>query len=225
MTAPGDPGDELFDLVDEAGAPLGVAKPRRLVHRDGDWHRSLHLWVLLDDPRRGPLLVFQRRSAGKDTWPGRLDVAVTGHYRAGETLADALREAEEEIGLRVEPRDATVIGVRRREDRGTAGVIDREVQEILATRAALALEALRPDPDELEAILGVPLEGALDVLSGRAEDTEAVCFDGVTVCGAPFVATGLVPAPDGYYACAAANVEAWIRGTDWNAFALPAPHR
>ena len=35
----------------------------------------------------------------KDTWPGALDVAVGGHLRAGETLAEAVREAEEEIGL------------------------------------------------------------------------------------------------------------------------------
>jgi 8-oxo-dGTP pyrophosphatase MutT (NUDIX family) len=89
---------ELFDLYTREGAPLGIAKPRGLVHRDGDWHRSVHIWVwgVLDG---APHLVFQRRSPGKDTYPGALDVAVTGHARAGEPLEATLREAEEEIGL------------------------------------------------------------------------------------------------------------------------------
>ncbi len=34
-------------------------------------------------------MVFQERSAGKDTWPGLLTASVSGHYAAGETLSDA----------------------------------------------------------------------------------------------------------------------------------------
>ena len=38
--------DELFDVLDAAGRPTGRAKRRADVHRDGDWHRALHCWVL-----------------------------------------------------------------------------------------------------------------------------------------------------------------------------------
>src|SRR5437870_920751 len=96
-----DPG-ELFDLCDERGTLLGRSKARARVHRDGDWHRSLHVWVVLAGEGaggRGPEVLFQKRSAGKDTWPGRVDVAVTGHFRAGEGTAEALRECDEEVGL------------------------------------------------------------------------------------------------------------------------------
>jgi len=86
---------ELFDLYDASGQPLGLAKERALVHRDGDWHRSIHLWIV----RTGGGLIFQRRSAAKDTWPNRLAVSVGGHYAAGEGLLEVLREAREEIGL------------------------------------------------------------------------------------------------------------------------------
>ena len=106
---------ELFDLYTREGAPLGTRKPRAAVHRDGDWHRSVHIWVwgLLDG---APHLVFQRRSAGKDTWPGALDVAVTGHARAGEPLEATLREADEEIGLLVCLADLARLGLSVRSD-------------------------------------------------------------------------------------------------------------
>src|SRR3954469_2867720 len=94
--------DELFDLYTSEGEPLGRTKARALVHRDGDWHRSVHVWVVLQSAA-GPCVLFQRRSTAKDTWPGVLDVAVAGHLRAGETVDDALREAEEEIGLSLAP--------------------------------------------------------------------------------------------------------------------------
>src|SRR5919198_904128 len=83
---------ELFDLYDAAGHALDRAKARDAVHRDGDWHRSAHIWIYTSAGR----LLFQRRAPDKDTWPSRLDASVGGHYRAGEGLAGVVREADEE---------------------------------------------------------------------------------------------------------------------------------
>ena len=47
---------ELFDLYDAEGHALGQAKARDDVHRDGDWHRSAHIWIYTSDGR----LLFQR---------------------------------------------------------------------------------------------------------------------------------------------------------------------
>jgi isopentenyldiphosphate isomerase len=200
--------DELFDLCAPDGTPLGTTKPRALVHRDGDWHRSLHVWVVLDG--RAPELLLQRRSAGKDTWPSALDVAVTGHFRAGETLGAALREADEEIGLTLAPRDVVELGVRRRaDDRGD--VHDHEIQTVLATRTARSLGSLRPQPDEVDALLAIELAEArrlflengrarARVLTARGESSGAITID------------ELVPAPDGYYPRALHSLEAWLGG-------------
>ena len=76
-----DPQDERFDLFDDAGRPLGRSKARGEVHRDGDWHRSLHLWVWGIESGEA-FVIFQRRSMTKDTWPGALDVAVGGTFGA-----------------------------------------------------------------------------------------------------------------------------------------------
>jgi isopentenyldiphosphate isomerase len=118
--------DELFDVVDSRGRPTGQVKRRADVHRDGDWHRSLHCWVT-DESGERPLLIFQRRGRHKDTWPLRLDPTVGGHFAHGESLEDALREIEEEIGRAAALSDLRYLG-RRVCVNHTPGVRDHELQ-------------------------------------------------------------------------------------------------
>ena len=92
-----DPLDELFDVLNQDGSPTGQVKRRGDVHSDGDWHRAFHLWLVARDEYGIDRVLFQRRASGKDTWPDHLDVAVGGHFRAGETIEDAVREIDEEI--------------------------------------------------------------------------------------------------------------------------------
>lgn len=86
---------ELVDVVDEAGAVVGVVtrremRARRLPHRC--------VYILVFD-RAGRLFVHQR-TASKDVYPSYWDVAVGGVLAAGETfLAGAARELEEELGV------------------------------------------------------------------------------------------------------------------------------
>jgi 8-oxo-dGTP pyrophosphatase MutT (NUDIX family) len=170
--------DELFDIFDRDGRPLGAPKARRLVHRDGDWHRSVHIWVLLeagvdarapnDAAERAPWVLFQQRSREKDTWPGAIDVAVTGHYRAGERLEDALREAEEEIGLPLTPGEVARLGLRRSVCADAPPIVDRELQDVLLASTRRDLGALRPHPDEVSALLALPLRAAMRLVRREA---------------------------------------------------------
>ena len=163
--------DELFDVLDAAGNPTGRAKRRADVHQDGDWHRALHCWVLdVSEPAR-PCLLYQRRGASKDTWPSRLDVTVGGHYASGETLADVVREIEEEIGRAVALEELIRLGTRQSVSDGGLGgssVQDREIQDIFLWKAALPLEAYRPQPIEVTALERVAVADALALLSGQA---------------------------------------------------------
>ncbi|MBA2348095.1 MAG: NUDIX hydrolase, partial [Solirubrobacterales bacterium] len=72
--------DERLDVYDELGVHLGV-KARGAVHRDGDWHRCVHLWVL-----SGDAVLLQRRGRHKASWPGALDATAAGHVAAGESV-------------------------------------------------------------------------------------------------------------------------------------------
>ena len=86
---------EYFDLLSPTGEPLGITKERNAVHRDGDWHPSVHIFVV-----QGDRVLLQRRKWDKESFPGKLDLACTGHVDAGEDyLTAARRELQEELNL------------------------------------------------------------------------------------------------------------------------------
>lgn len=90
---------EPFDLVTGDGETTGVVAPRWLCHLLGLCHRTVHL--VLRTPQHW--LALQVRGRHVD-WPGRLDLSVTGHVRAGLNWQQAMqREAAEELGLDLAP--------------------------------------------------------------------------------------------------------------------------
>jgi isopentenyldiphosphate isomerase len=166
VTTTTDPQDELFDILDAEGNPTGMVKPRGLVHRDGDWHRGLHVWVHGFTDEGEPFVLFQRRSMSKDTWPGKLDVAVGGHYRAGESLEETLRETEEEIGLVAVTSDLVLLGTRFIDDVGN-GYIDRELDDVFALRCDQPLTNYVMHPDEVDALVAIGVNDVYDLFHER----------------------------------------------------------
>ncbi|HZT06262.1 MAG TPA: NUDIX domain-containing protein [Chloroflexota bacterium] len=148
--------DELFDLCDRDGRRLGQTKVRRDVHRDGDWHRSFHCWVVATGPPV-PGIVLQRRAANKETWPSLWDVSVAGHYSAGEGIEGGLREVREELGLDAAASDLIHVGWRREEVAFDNGIIEREVQDVYVLLRSLSLTDVRPTaPWEVSGVAIVP---------------------------------------------------------------------
>ena len=91
---------ELFEVLNEDGTSSGHIKERSLVHRDGDWHGTVHTWIARRRPDGGWQLLFQKRSSEKESFPGKLDISSAGHRQAGEeALPTAVRELKEELGL------------------------------------------------------------------------------------------------------------------------------
>jgi isopentenyldiphosphate isomerase len=150
--------DELFDVLDELGLPTGETKERALVHRDGDWHRSFHLWIIKD----GMNVLFQRRSHKKDLEPNKLDVTVGGHFGAGETLLEVVREVEEEIGLKVQLKDLHYLETRQGE-RHYEYAVDREFIDVYALRCDQNLDQYYLQCDEVSVLYEVPLDKALEL--------------------------------------------------------------
>jgi isopentenyldiphosphate isomerase len=167
-----DPAEELFDVVDSTGAPTGQVKRRADVHRDGDWHCAFHCWVTLYLDTGEPAIVFQRRSQNKDTYPGRLDVAVGGHYRAGEGFDEVVREIEEELGI--DPSPDSLVPVGRRWAEGLTDYwIDREIEDVYVHCLTEPVEILRPSFEEITALDVLKLSSIEDLFAGRTEEIKS----------------------------------------------------
>jgi len=97
------PAEELLQLVDREGRPVGAAT-RGVCHGNPSLIQAVvHLYVFDREGR----LYLQRRAAGKDVYPGRWDTSVGGHLAPGETPEQALvREAREELGLEAAEAEA-----------------------------------------------------------------------------------------------------------------------
>ncbi len=101
---------EFFDIRNPDGTITGEIKERSLVHRDGDLHGTVHIFILRR--REGVLeLLLQKRTMDKDAFPGCYDVSAAGHISAGQDYPEAAaRELEEELGLHAEEEDLHFIG-------------------------------------------------------------------------------------------------------------------
>lgn len=95
----GVPGDELVDVIDDAGNVVEVV-PRREMRARRLPHRCTYLLVF---NRAGELFVHLRTPT-KDVYPSHWDVAVGGVLAAGESFDEgAKREAAEELGVELTP--------------------------------------------------------------------------------------------------------------------------
>ena len=90
--------EEQLDVVDEKGNPTGKVVSRRKAHECGIRHRTSHVWLIRKKDGKLQVLL-QKRSEGKDSYPGCYDISSAGHIPAGvDFLPSALRELSEELG-------------------------------------------------------------------------------------------------------------------------------
>jgi isopentenyldiphosphate isomerase len=212
-----DPAQEVFDLCDRDGRPTGQRKLRPLVHRDGDWHRSFHCWVVTR-AGEGAGIVLQRRADRKETWGGLWDLSVGGHYSAGEGIEGGIREMSEELGLTVNVAELVHVGWRREEYVYPNGLIEREVQDVYFLRRDVGLDEIRTDPSEVSGAAIVPAEQLDQLASGQLSAITvpggSVGVNGAIAVGAVTIASAeLVPRSGRYYPKAARFARELMRGT------------
>jgi isopentenyldiphosphate isomerase len=206
--------NEPFDVLTADGRPTGRVKPRAAIHRDGDWHRALHIWIAGRAPDMGAFLLLQCRSPRKDTWPGRLDTTVGGHFRTGETLAETLREVDEEIGIAPAGLAPRPLGTRVQVNEAEPGVIDRELQEVYLLLDNRPLTAYRPNPAELSALARFPLDTLIPFLAGDATEVagESIAPGMSDITTIVARRDDFIPAIDLYYLRVAIAAQNVLRG-------------
>jgi len=89
---------EYFELIDKnTGESLNIIKQRSAVHRDGDWHSAVSVFIF---NKKGQLLVQKRDPSVAE--PNRLETSASGHMAPGEIPQESiLRETLEEVGMKM----------------------------------------------------------------------------------------------------------------------------
>lgn len=144
---------EYFDVLDENGNKTGKIKLRSEVHRDGDWHKAAHIWIINNN---GDILL-QRRCATKDSNPNMLAVSCAGHLSAGDnSLEGALRELKEELDLEINPEDLLFIKTLKRSSKYTETFLNNEFDDLYIVRTDKKIGDMKFQEEEISEIMYVP---------------------------------------------------------------------
>ncbi|MGV6832357.1 MAG: NUDIX hydrolase [bacterium] len=154
--------EELLDIYTQDRIALNKVATKYEVHQKGYYHHTAHLWLF---NKRGEILLAQR-AASKIICPLLWDVSVAGHVDAGETIVDAtIREAYEEIGLKLQTEQLINIGVYDCFKTYSNGVIDNEFHNTFIALSNLEINDYSIDKTEVEAIKYVNSNGFINLLN------------------------------------------------------------
>lgn len=158
---------ELLDVVDENGNPTGVARERTLVHLNGDFHRTCHVWAVRRSQGGRWEVLLQKRSSRKETYPGCYDCSAAGHVKAGGRCREAaVRELEEELGIRAGEDELEEFGeIRENSEHRHEGVLLKE-RELITLYLYLIPDqepSVTLQEEEVESVLWVDLEDCFQI--------------------------------------------------------------
>ena len=201
---------EIFDILDENLKVIGT-KARDEVHRDGDWHRVFHCWMIFRDDTGNDWVILQKRSADKDIFPNKLDVSVGGHYGTGESLQEAgLREIQEELGLRVKFDDLIPLGIRIQLG-AYDDIKDYEFADVFFYICDQSLVNYDYQKDEIAGLVQVSIDEGIRLLMGEIDvlDVSAIGFDTETI---RITRDDFIPTIDKYYLRAFVLAKRYLNG-------------
>lgn len=158
---------EILDIYDEDLKWLGT-KERLAVHQDGDWHKVFHCWIAYRDADGCDYLVMQRRGPNTQTFPNMLDITAAGHYQAGETPRDGVREVREELGIEVAFEDLIPLGVHISVGR-YKGLIDRQFADVFLYIHNQDIADYHYQVEEVAGLVVLPVDEGLAMFAGERE--------------------------------------------------------
>ena len=157
---------EYFDILDENGNKTGKTKLRSEVHRDGDWHRAVHIFIFNKD---GDVLL-QRRCATKDSNPNMLYINA-GHISSGDDSLDtAVRELKEELDLDVKPEDLTFITTLKRSTKYTSIFINNEFDDLYVLTTNKGIDEMKFQKEEISELVFVPYKKFKKMVDNKQPD-------------------------------------------------------
>ncbi len=163
--------DELVDILNSEGGYTGKQAMKSQAHKKGLFHPTVHVWLYT---RNGQILL-QKRGRKKKSFPLLWDVSVAGHVEAGEEIIkSALRETEEEIGLRLLADDLEKVGVFKSGQVHSHKFKDFEFHNCFIAELRVPLEELVKQESEVEDLKLIPMMTFAEEVWGLARSSEYV---------------------------------------------------
>ncbi len=187
---------EMLDIYDENLNHLGI-KDRVAVHQDGDWHRVFHCWVIYRDETGHDWLILQKRAADRPMYPNLLDISAAGHYMAGETPSEGVRELNEELGLDAKLEDLISLGVRITVGREGA-LVDYGFADVYFYVCDQALADYDYQKSEISGLIALEISQGLRLLSGEIAEL-SVAATGFSTDTITITAQDFIPSVDRYF--------------------------
>lgn len=148
---------ELLDILNEDGSRSGIVRERGVAHCEGSLHPTVHIWIVREREQGAYDVLFQKRSAKKDSYPGCYDISAAGHVAAGEDILEsAKRELREELGITACTEDLEEVGIHKgwTEDVFYGRAFkDYEWSHVYLYRRPLELSGLKLQESEVEEVL------------------------------------------------------------------------
>ena len=154
---------EFLNLIDSEARLTSVAKPRSLVHRDGELHPAVHIWIIKRKDM-GIYVLLQKRSHDKNIHPDCYDVSAAGHVAQGEEFrSTAVRETAEELGLKIHGSRLELIGLHRNQYI-SGDINDNELRAIYLCREEVDADRLVLQSAEVSDVCWAEIDELLAVM-------------------------------------------------------------
>lgn len=140
----------FLDVYNQQGEKTGEIASYDRIHRQGLWHKGVHIWVLTENNK----FVVQKRNSDVQTKPNMYECAAAGHVDHGMTRNEIVKkELSEEIGLSINEDEIIYIGtIVDRFHEENSVVINNEFDDIVLIKKNIEINNLKIDTREVSSI-------------------------------------------------------------------------
>ena len=137
-------------------------------HAKGLWHRAAHVWFVNSNKE----VLVQKRAEHIVSHPGQYDISAAGHLSAGDSpIVGALREVEEELGIKLQEKDLIKIGEVVQEGTQYNGTyINREYNDIYIVSKDIPVADFTIQESEVSAVRYIPIEKLKEWVKEESKD-------------------------------------------------------
>ena len=154
---------ELVDIYNDKHEKLNYTKGRKELE-EGEFRLSCFVWIIND---KDEILIQQRLATAKKC-PNMWETASGGAEAGDDAICGAIREVEEELGLKVKKKDLKYIGSFARIN---------DFVEVFLLKSNVKINKLKLQEDEVQAAKWVSISEFEKIIAdGMASDTSFFIF-------------------------------------------------